>query len=113
MERTGCRLTVAVIEGEDITKIGAIFRNIRVILKWPYALILGIYFIYSCLNIDWKNIRNSILNTIPFFCVSIVPLAWIYVTSSHASWCYWYTYRGLMATVFGGFCILKILPQRK
>lgn len=102
-----------VIEGEAITKMGALFRNIRVISRWPYVFVLGGYFIFSCLNIDWKNIRNSIFKVIPFFCVSIVPLAWICVTSSHASWCYWYTYRGFMATVFGGFCILKILPQRK
>lgn len=102
-----------VIEGETITKLGAIFRNIKVILKWPYVLTFGAYFIHSCFKLDWKNIGKHIFNILPVFCVSIVPFVWIFLTASHASWCYWYTFRGLMATVFGGFCIIKMLPQRR
>lgn len=102
-----------IIEGETITKTGAILRNIKVILKWPYVLTFGTYFIYSCFKPDWKNVKKSLFNILPVFCVAIVPFIWIFLTASHASWCYWYTYRGLMATVFGGFCILKMLPQKR
>lgn len=102
-----------IIEGETITKFGSILRNIKVILKWPYVLTFGIYFLYCCLKLDWKNIGRHLLNVLPVLCVALVPFLWIYLTASHAAWCYWYTYRGFMATVFGIFCILKMLPQKR
>ena len=96
-----------VIEGEAITKFGAIFRNLRVLLKWPYFIILGGYALYSLLKIDWRKAVHAFANIIPFLCVSLVPFAWIFVTSSHASWCYWYTYRGFIASIFGFLCGIK------
>ena len=102
-----------VIEGNTITKMGAIFRNVKVLLKWPYAIALGGYFIFLCFSIDWKKAIKRIGDILPFVCVLLVPFAWLYFASSHSSWCYWYTYRGLVATVFGGFCLMKMLPQRK
>lgn len=74
-----------VIEGEAITKFGAIFRNLRVLLKWPYFIILGGYALYSLLKIDWRKAVHAFANIIPVLCVSLVPFAWIFVTSSHAS----------------------------
>ena len=101
-----------IVDGKTITKLGAIFRNIRVFLRWPYVITFGSYFIYSCFKIDWKNAGKQFFNIIPVFCVALVPFLWLYFTTSHATWCYWFTYRGFMATVFGGFCMLKILPQK-
>lgn len=101
------------INGEKITKIGAVLRNINVILKWPYVITIGIIGIYCCMKAQWKNILKKLPDTIPFVCIVLVPLAWLYITSSHASWCYWYTYRGLMATIFGIFCILVKLAEEK
>ena len=102
-----------VIEGEAITKFGAIFRNLRVLLKWPYFIILGGYALYSLLKIDWRKAVHAFANIIPVLCVSLVPFAWIFVTSSHASWCYWYTYRGFIASIFGFYAALKMLPQKE
>ena len=101
-----------VIEGEAITKFGAIFRNLRVLLKWPYFIILGGYALYSLLKIDWRKAVHAFANIIPVLCVSLVPFAWIFVTSSHASWCYWYTYRGFIASIFGFYAALKMLSQK-
>ena len=101
-----------IIEGERITKIGAIIRNLKVLCKCPYLLILGSYFIYCLFQISWFEIKKQLLMILPVFCICLVPLAWIFVTSSHASWCYWYTYRSFMASVFGVFSALKMLPQR-
>ena len=102
-----------IIEGERITKIGAIIRNLKVLCKWPYFLILGSYFIYCLFQISWFEIKKQLLIILPVFCICLVPLAWIFVTSSHASWCYWYTYRGFIVSVFGVFSALKMLPQKK
>lgn len=102
-----------VIEGKAITKFGAIFRNLRVLLKWPYFIILGGYALYSLLKIDWRKAVHAFANIIPVLCVSLVPFAWIFVTSSHASWCYWYTYRGFIASIFGFYAALKMFPQKE
>ena len=102
-----------VIEGKAITKFGAFFRNLRVLLKWPYFIILGGYALYSLLKIDWRKAVHASANIIPVLCVSLVPFAWIFVTSSHASWCYWYTYRSFIASIFGFYAALKMLPQKE
>lgn len=102
-----------IIEGERITKIGAIIRNLKVLCKWPYLLILGSYFIYCLFQISWSEIKNGLLTILPVFCICLVPFAWIFITSSHASWCYWYTYRGFIVSVFGVFSALKMLPQKE
>ncbi len=102
-----------VVGDNHITKIEAVFKNISVIFRWPYLLILGTYFICLIIQLDWRHLKNSWKDTLPFWGICLIPLLWLFVTSSHATWCYWYTYRGLAATVFSGFCALKIFPQRK
>lgn len=103
----------AVVMGESFTHFGVILRNMKVFFKWPYLLGgVGLVF-YRLTQISWREAVKKLPLILPVGVVSLIPFAWLFVTASHAAWCYWYTCRGLMATVFGGFCILWMLPQRK
>ena len=102
-----------VIEGEAITKSAQFFETFVCFWKWPYFMHSGGYALYSLLKIDWRKAVHAFANIIPVLCVSLVPFAWIFVTSSHASWCYWYTYRGFIASIFGFYAALKIASAKR
>jgi len=96
-----------------IYKLEAIWKNVSVLLKWPYLIFFASVIMFYLRSVNWKNIGKNIQDSIPFLCVGLVPVAWIFFTSSHAYVCYWYTYRGMMSSVFAAFCILYKLSFKK
>lgn len=109
----GVHTAEAVVTGETLSHAGAVLRNMKVLWKWPYFIFFTALFLFCALKVSWRKAVKRLPDVLPVLAVSLIPFAWLYVTSSHAVWCYWYTYRGLMASVFGGFCILLMLPERK
>lgn len=105
-----------VVMEEHLNSLQVILRNIMVFAKWPYLLlILGVIAIIIIRKMasrfkPWRNL-------IPFAIVAVIPLMWLGVLKSHAAWLYWYTYRGLMATVFavlaGLFSIMQAGGSKK
>lgn len=100
----------AVVSGEALSHFDVIWRNLRVILKWPYLFVFGAGFLYCVSKISFKKVLGKLSEAVPVLLTGLIPFAWLFVTTSHAAWCYWYTYRGLMATVFAGFSFLRMLP---
>lgn len=98
----------AVVDGEALSHFDVIFRNLRVLMRWPYLLLFGLAFCWCVLRLWKKKIRpKALVGGLPLLAAALIPVLWIFLTSSHAAWCYWYTYRGLMVTAFGVFCFLQ------
>ncbi|MDO4333613.1 MAG: hypothetical protein Q4C58_13135 [Eubacteriales bacterium] len=102
----------ATINGAKLSKLDVILRNLKVLMKWPYLLCFASGMIVCVKGISLKMVKEHLSMTAPFLIVGVIPFVWIYLTSSHAAWCYWYTYRGFMASAFAFFCALALLPRK-
>ena len=88
-------------------------RNIGVIVKWPYILMLLMFF-GICGYLYYKNRRNhfrkeTLLYSLPYGVMILLPVVWLALLSNH-SWVHSrYTYRELAVTVLAGSAmILKL-----
>lgn len=101
------------VEGESYSALQIIWKNIRVFLKWPYLLLglgIGGCFAFKAGKkfklLQWTKI-------IPFLAIAFLPVVWLGFMKNHSYWCYWYTYRGLMVTVFAVLCgFMQICPHQ-
>lgn len=114
MGQAGVHSGAAVVDGQELSHLGVIWRNVRVLIKWPYVLAMaGMFFVYIFRIFKNKAAVFRKETVIPIGLVCLIPFGWIWITSSHAAWCYWYTYRGISVAVFGVFSILSIISGRK
>lgn len=114
MGQAGVHSGAAVVDGQELSHLGVIWRNVRVLIKWPYVLAMaGMFFVYIFRIFKNKAAAFRKETVIPIGLVCLIPFGWIWITSSHAAWCYWYTYRGISVAVFGVFSILSIISGRK
>lgn len=103
----------ATVNGIKLSKLDVILRNWKVLMKWPYLLCFMAGVIICFRRISLRRVKENLNMTVPFLVVGLIPFAWIYLTSSHAAWCYWYTYRGFMASAFALFCALVLVSQQE
>lgn len=88
------------IDGESINVFGALWRNVRILLRWPYFL-MGLFFLAYYLRKIIPNFKNNmIIQNMPLLILCIIPCIWLMMLKSHSAWCYWYTYRNLSVSVF-------------
>ena len=114
MGQAGVHSGAAVVDGQELSHLGVIWRNVRVLIKWPYVLAMaGMFFVYIFRIFKNKAAAFRKETVIPIGLVCLIPFGWIWITSSHAAWCYWYTYRGISVAAFGVFSILSIISGRK
>lgn len=103
----------AYIEGVSINAFGALWKNIKVLLRWPYLLMGLFFFVYYSKRII-SNVKNiKLVQCLPFIILCIFPCIWIMTLSSHSAWCYWYTYRNLSVTVFSLSVLICQLANQK
>ena len=88
------------IMGEEVSSLGVVWKNIKVFLKLPYMVLMIAVFAGVWLKYKKMKEAGKWMAVIPFLFISLIPLIWIWITKSHAGWCYWYTSRGLMGTAF-------------
>lgn len=101
-------------EAEEALNAGMVLaRNIGVIAKWPYILMLLMFF-GICGYLYYKNRRNhfrkeTLLYSLPYGVMILLPVVWLALLSNH-SWVHSrYTYRELAVTVLAGSAmILKL-----
>lgn len=84
---------------EDLNPISVVFKNISVLIKWPYLLLLliiigGLYLLREKCGAkkQWENI-------IPYAIIVIVPIFWLVVKANHSYAHYWFTFRELSITI--------------
>ena len=91
-------------EGQSISWFMVVWRNLKVILKWPYLILAGIIFIWFTVAIFKYGInfgkREMFLDLIPYLIIAAIPLGWYLAMGNHSYEHYWYTYRELGISCF-------------
>lgn len=94
-------------DGEKITTIDTWIRNLEFFFKKPYLILIVICFIIAVIGI-FRN-RKSILyvaaDVFPFMLIGAMPFAWYAFAGQHSYEHHWFTFRGLMTSVFACTCI--------
>lgn len=91
-------------ESETITGLQVLWKNIGVLIKWPYVLLAAAICIYIVIQIKKYGCADRLKNIwkklIPFICIACIPLVWYFCLKNHSYINYWFTYRELGITVF-------------
>lgn len=92
-----------------------IWRNVRVLLRWPYlflAAAVGIILLKKIWSAGLKGrVRRAFLFGIPFFLIALMPFVWFCALGNHSYQHYWFTYRELGITCFALLVYLAELPH--
>ena len=94
-----------VIMGQHYNVLQVVWRNITVFAKWPFLLLgvgIGIWAVIRHAKLEMRKWKQ----TIPFLTIAVLPMLWMMILKEHSGLLYWFTYRGLMVTVFAGLCSL-------
>ena len=101
------------MEGVNIGAFGALWKNVKVLLKWPYFLMGFFFLVYYLRKIVCNFKFTGLIQCTPFVITCFIPCIWIMILSSHSAWCYWYTYRNLSASVFSVSVIVCRMANSK
>lgn len=108
MRQASVHTSDVVIMDEHYNILQVVWRNINVFAKWPYFLLgvgLIIYGIKKRFRLELSNCKQIV----PFFMIALLPTFWFMFLKSHSGLLYWYTYRGLMVTVFAILCGFRFI----
>lgn len=99
--------TALVGEGAESLSIdGVLFRNIQVLLKWPYllaAFLFLVFCIYFRANSGEKKVvGKQFYRGIPYLIIMMIPIMWFVLLANHSWEHYWFTYRELSVSVLAG-----------
>lgn len=91
-----------IIAGIPVSPLNSILKNMRVIVKWPFILLMLVVFLYAIAGIHKGTIkiadnRNGIIPAL--LLVALYPMVWFSVMQVHSMTCYWFTYRNLSVTI--------------
>lgn len=111
MRQASAHTSDVIIMDVHYNPLQVVWKNIAVLAKWPYLLLaVGVILlgIKNRMKLEvrrWKQI-------IPFLIIALSPMVWLMLLKNHSGWLYWYTYRGLMVTVFAVLCgIVKLSEE--
>lgn len=95
-------------EGERIGIFDIWLRNVEFYFEKPYLLLigLGIPAAAAVLIRNRKNMKRFLLRSLPFIVTACMPFAWYAFAGQHSYEHHWFTFRGLIVSVFAGLCIL-------
>lgn len=101
--------------GEKISTIDTWIRNLEFYFEKPYLILIIICFIIVIIGIfrNRKQIVSIIVDAIPFLLIAVMPFAWYAFAEQHSYEHHWFTFRGLMTSVFACMCICAQLYRTK
>ena len=101
------------IFGTVVSPAGSILKNIRVVIKWPFVLLLFLLLLYICIGLFKGSFfleRSGLHGSTPaLLLLAAYPFVWFSVLQAHSISCYWFTYRNLCVTVLA---VLLLAAQR-
>ncbi len=103
--------TTASFDGNDRNFINTLWRNIKVLLKWPYLLAFGGTMLYFIIDIYKRSRQLEVkliwhfASMIPYLLVMLIPFIDMFI-SGHSYHHYYFTYRVFAVTLFSGYCML-------
>lgn len=101
------------IFGTVVSPINSILKNVRVVIKWPFILLLLLLLLYICIGFFRGRFMlargSSHSSTKALILLALYPFMWFSVLQGHSISCYWFTYRNLCITVLA---VLLLVMQR-
>lgn len=101
------------IFGTVVSPAGSILKNLRVVIKWPFVLLLFLLLLYICIGLFRGRLsleRSGLHSSTPaLILLALYPFVWFSVLQAHSVSCYWFTYRNLCVTVLA---VLLLAVQR-
>lgn len=104
------------------TRADVIRKNLEVMLKMPYILLLLAVFIGAGIRLfliarhsreGHQGWRTIVRDGAPYLLIALMPFAWYYVLPNHSWIHFWFTYRNLAITVFALFCLLFFMGKTR
>ncbi|MDE7478932.1 MAG: hypothetical protein K2M91_13485 [Lachnospiraceae bacterium] len=94
-------------EGEKITVLDTWFRNVEFYLKKPYLIlmILCIVIMIAGIFVSRSQLMEVFIDILPFVITAVMPFVWYAAAGQHSYEHHWFTFRGLMTSVFACMCI--------
>lgn len=93
--------------GERLTVLDTWLRNVEFYFEKPYLILIAL-----CLAAVFVGIFRSrgqladvCIDSIPFLLVAVMPFVWYALAGQHSYEHHWFTFRGLVTTVFACMCI--------
>lgn len=101
--------------GEKISTIDTWIRNLEFYFEKPYLILIVICFIVAIIGIykNRKLLVYIIIDAFPFMLIAAMPFAWYTFAEQHSYEHHWFTFRGLMTSVFACTCICARLYRTK
>ena len=102
------RTSTGFYDGEEgYTRLDALWKNIGVLLKWPFLLaFFGGVFLACLLRKSTVYIMRQNAPVICFLTVvAFLPIIWILITAGHAYGHHWFTYKEFGVSVFALFSL--------
>ena len=97
--------------GEALSAWAVLWKNMKVLFRWPYFFLGMAMAIYYGRIIFPKLNRKTLALCLPYVLLCTLTCIWIMALKSHSLWCYWYTYRNLGGTVFAIGLMLKSIAS--
>lgn len=105
-------------EGNTISKIETIYKNVEAFFNTPIKNILLLYMAFMLIGIlawvclEKRNAVNTIIDkTVKYSCIAILPFIWFVGAQNHSHLHYWFTYKILIITVFPLCCMITEILQ--
>lgn len=103
-------------EGESITWLQVVWRNLRVLVKWPYLLLTAAVFVVILINIrrSGRSCKRKLLRerALPYLLIALIPFVWYFFMGNHSYEHYWFTFRELGITCFAFFAYILSIPEK-
>ena len=105
-----------IIADTVVSPIGSIYKNLRVIVKWPFLLALAViaaYVLYCLVRKRMVMVKRIKAYEFTLCLLAVYPLVWFSVLQSHSISCYWFTYRNLSVSVLAVLILLGNRVERR
>lgn len=93
--------------GERITVLDTWRRNVEFYFERSYLILiaLGMVLLFVGIFRSRRQLADVCIDAIPFMLIALMPFVWYALAGQHSYEHHWFTFRGLMTTVFAGMCI--------
>lgn len=93
--------------GEKITIAGTWLRNVEFYFEKPYLILIGVCIAATMIGFvrSRRRISEVMSDSLPFVVTAMMPFVWYAFAGQHSYEHHWFTFRGLMTSVFACMCI--------
>ncbi len=93
--------------GERLTVLDTWLRNVEFYFEKPYLILIALCLaaVFAGIFRSRGQLADVCIDSIPFLLVAVMPFVWYALAGQHSYEHHWFTFRGLVTTVFACMCI--------